>query len=340
MEIRTICTLQLLPAILALGAMLPGIAAAAARKPTPTPKPTPSATATSTPLASPTPTPPPPGGLSVTITNPAPGETIGADRYNVRGTFQGPPNTGLTVNNLIAYTDAGRFIADNVPLTPGQNTITVVATAPGGTSTAAAVTITASGVPPNPALTVDASKGFAPLSVTFNYAFSSPIGFKKVALDFDGDGRDDFRTTNPAGPSGSVQNTYSKPGLYLAVLTITDNQGQIHKADIGIQVTTFEALDALFLSVWNRMNDALVRGDVNGALACLNSRAQEKYARVFNELLVDMPAIVGSYSSPQRVSTGDNYFEYAINRTIDGENQIFFAYLLRDADGVWRIDGL
>jgi hypothetical protein len=335
MEIRTICTLQLLPALLALGAILPGIAAAARK---PTPKPTPSATAT--PAGTATPSPPPPGALSVTITNPAPGETIGADRYNVRGTFQGPPNTGLTVNNLIAYTDAGRFIADNVPLTAGQNTLTVVATAPDGTSTTTAVTVDASGAPPNPSLTVDASKGFAPLSVTFNYAFSSGAGLKKVAIDFDGDGRDDFRTTNPPGPSGSVQNTYSKPGLYLAVLTITDNFGGVHNADIGIQVAAFEALDALFLSVWNRMNDALVRGDVGAALACLNSRAREKYARVFNDLLFDMPAIVGSYSTPRRVSTGDNYFEYAINRTVDGENQIFFVYLLRDADGVWRMDSL
>jgi glucodextranase-like protein len=339
MELRTICTLQLLPALLALGAILPALATAA-RKPTPTPKNTPSATATPTPLRNATPTPPPPGGLSVAITNPAPGETIGADRYNVRGTFQGPPNTGLTVNNLIAYTDAGRFIADNVPLTAGQNTLTVVATAPDGTSTTTAVTVNASGAPPNPSLIVDASKGFAPLSVTFNYAFSSGSGLKKVAIDFDGDGRDDFRTTNPPGPSGSVQNTYSEPGLYLAVLTITDIFGGVHKADIGIQVAAFEALDALFLSVWNRMNDALLRGDVGGALACLNSRAQEKYARVFSDLLVDMPAIVASYSIPQRVSAGDNYFEYAVNRTIDGENQIFFVYLLRDADGVWRMDSL
>jgi hypothetical protein len=335
MEIRTICTLQLLPALLALGAILPGIAAAARK---PTPKPTPSATAT--PVRTATPSPPPPGALSVTITNPAPGETIDADRYNVRGTFQGPPNTGLTVNNLIAYTDAGRFIADNVPLTAGQNTLTVVATAPDGTSTTTAVTVDASGAPPNPSLTVDASKGFAPLSVTFNYAFSSGAGLKKVAIDFDGDGRDDFRTANPPGPSGSVQNTYSQPGLYLAVVTITDNFGGVHKGDIGIQVAAYEALDALFLSVWNRMNDALVRGDVDAALGCLNSRAREKYTRVFNDLLFDMPAIVGSYSTPRRVSTGDNYFEYAINRTVDGENQIFFVYLLRDADGVWRMDSL
>src|SRR5262249_10788420 len=126
MGLRTICTLQLPAALLALGAVLPAVAAA--KKPTPTPKNTPSATATPTPFRNATPTPPPPGGLSVVMTNPDPGETIAADRYNVRGTFQGPPNTGLTVNNLIAYTDADRFIADNVPLAAGQNTLTVIAT--------------------------------------------------------------------------------------------------------------------------------------------------------------------------------------------------------------------
>jgi hypothetical protein len=250
--IRTIRACHVLPAILAL-TVPPGIAAAA-RKPTPPPR----ATATPTPSVSPTPTPLGTGGLGVTITNPAPGETINADRYNVRGTFQGPPNTGLTVNDRMAYTDAGRFVANDVPLTPGQNTIAVVATAPDGNSTTATIIVSASGSPPNPALTVDASKGFAPLSVTFNYAFTSYVGLKRVAIDFDGDGRDDFRAANP--PSfGSAQNTYTKPGLYLAVLTITDVDGQTYKADVGIQVAALEALDTLFLSVWNRMNDALKR---------------------------------------------------------------------------------
>jgi hypothetical protein len=328
MNVRTIGASRLLLAIPALGAMLPGLAAGA-RRPTPTP----------TPFVSPTPTPLTAGGLGIAITNPAPGETIAGDRYNVRGTFQGPLNTGLTVNHWIAYTDAGRFIADNVPLTPGENTITVVATAPDGASTSAAVTVSASGAPPNPALTVDVSSGLAPLSVTFSYAFTSSLGPKKVAIDFDGDGHDDFRAVNPAS-SGSAQNTYTKPGLYLAVLTVTDGSGQTYKADVGIRVTTLEAQDALFLTIWKRMNDALVLRDVAGALTCLNPRAQEKYARVFNDLIPDLPAIVGSYSVPQRVSSGANYLEYAINRTIDGESQIFFVYLLRDADGVWRMDSL
>lgn len=292
------------------------------------------------PKPKPTPTPtPPPGSLSLTITNPAAGETIASDRYNVRGTFQGPANTGVAVNDHIAYTDGTRFIANAIALAPGANTITVVATAPDGTSTTSTVTVSASGAPPNPAFTADVSKGLAPLTVAFNYAVNSTTPLRKVTVDFDGDGRDDFRASGPPA-TGSAVNTYTKAGLYLATLTITDTKGGAYTANIGVEVDSYDAMDSLFLSVWQPMNDALVRGDVNGALLRMNSRAQQKYARVFNDLIADMPAIVASYSAPQRISTQPNYLEYAINRTIDGENQIFFVYLMRDADGVWRMDSM
>ena len=346
---QTIRTCQLMLAILTGFAPY---AFAAPQKPTATPKPTSTATRTptsvpaATPTRTPTPRPaatptPPAGSVSITITDPTPGATIGADRFNVRGTFQGPTNTGVTVNGRIAYTGGGRYIANDVPLAVGTNTITVIATGPDGRFSTASVDVTATGGTPNASFTADVTKGMAPLTVLFTYSFNSygigPAGFRKLAIDFDGDGHDDYRTTTPWG---SVQNAYSAPGLYLAVLTVTDTAGKLYKADIGIEVDTAGAMDGLFQSVWNPMNAALTRGDVTGALVYLNSSAQERYGRVFNDLISDMPAIVSSYSAPQRVSVQGEFLEYAINRVIDGENQIFFVYLLRDGDGVWRMDSL
>src|SRR5882757_3513565 len=65
----------------------------------PTSTPTPRATATAPPQ--PTATPVPPGTLSIVISEPTPGGSIASDRVNVRGTFTGPPNTGITVNDQI-----------------------------------------------------------------------------------------------------------------------------------------------------------------------------------------------------------------------------------------------
>jgi PKD repeat protein len=208
-----------------------------------------------------------------------------------------------------------------------MNTITAIATSPAGQSVTTTVTITATGSIPDLVLQADITQGVTPLSVTFTYELRSNQTIDKLAIDFNGDGRDDFSTRKPPP---TVQNTYTTPGLYVATLTITDGRG-VHKASIGIEVGTTDARDSLFRSVWDAMNAALVRGDVNGALSSLNARAQEKYGRVFNGLVADMPAIVGSYSSPQFVSAGQDYLEYAISR---------YKPQALAMDAGWRMDSM
>jgi len=53
-----------------------------------------------------------------------------------------------------------------------------------------------------------------------------------------------------------------------------------------------------------------------------------------------MPEIIASYSPLQRVSVQADIGEYAINRTINGQNRLFLVYFLKDADGVWRLDAM
>jgi hypothetical protein len=308
----------------------------AKKKPTPTPKATISATPTRTPTPAATPTPTPAfGALSIALTFPGTGAVIASDRINVEGTFQGPPNTGVTVNDRVAYASGGRFVLNSLPLTAGSNVITAVATTPAGQSAQATVTVNATGAPPDLILEADVTSGASPLVVTFTYDFRSSEAIRRLAIDFDGDGRDDFSTKKP--PT-AMQNSYTRSGLYVATLTITDRLGAVHKAALAIEVRAWDVRDSLFHGVWDAMTDALARRDVEAALQPLNARARERYAPVFNELAADLPSIVASYSVPQFVSEGPGYLEYAVARLIDGETKIFFVYLLRDADGVWRMD--
>src|SRR5256714_5022893 len=321
MRCSTIHFWRLVVAVFLAGTAVP---AAAAPRPKPTATPTSSVTPTKTPTSVPTPTrtpTPPPGAVSVTITDPVAGANVTSDRYTVRGTFTGPANTGVTVDDVVAYTTNGRFAINDVSLTAGTNTITAVATAPTGQSAMTAVDVTAAGTPAVLTLKADRTTGIVPLTVTFTYEFRSTLPINKLMMDFDGDGRDDLRTVK-APPS--VQNTYTQPDLYTATLTITDSGGHTYKANLAVDARTAQASHSLFRSVLGPMNAALFRGAVNGALVYLNSRAQGPYSRIFNDLQSDMPAIIASYSAPQRVSIEANYLEYAINRMIDGENQVFF----------------
>jgi hypothetical protein len=295
-----------------------------------------SAKQTPTPLPAPTATPSASGSLSVAITEPLPGATVDADRYGVRGTFEGPANTGVTVNDVIAYARDGRFFLNDLPLAAGANVITATATAADGRSGTASLTVQATGRPRPLELHADVSSGIAPLTVTFTYAFAATgVVVSKLAIDFDGDGRDDFRTNRPPP---SLVNTYGAPGLYLPRLKVTDSAGRVHTAQLAIEINSLDERDTLFLTAWNELNDALLRGNLNEALAHFNARARPQYARVLQGLLPDMPAIVASYASPQRVSVATDVLEYAVQRVIDGEEHVFLVYLLRDADGVWRLD--
>jgi hypothetical protein len=312
----------------------------AGHKPTPTAKPTiaptatPAFTPTPTPMANRTPTLAP-GAVSIAILDPADGASIGADRANVRGIFQGPPNTGIAVNGRLAYASGGKFVLNALPLVAGSNTITAIATSPTGQAATATARVDATGAAPDLVLNADVTSGPSPLVVTFTYGFRPSQPVQRLAIDFDGDGRDDFSTKKP--PS-AVQNSYTHAGLYMATLTITDRNGQVYKAATAIEVTSGDGRDALFHSVWNAMTASLARRDIAAALQSLNVRAGEKYAPIFNDLSFDLPAIVASYSDPQFVSEGPGYLEYAVARVIDGETKIFLVYLLRDADGVWRMD--
>lgn len=53
-----------------------------------------------------------------------------------------------------------------------------------------------------------------------------------------------------------------------------------------------------------------------------------------------MPAIVGTYSPIKTVTSSYEIGEYAVNRTINGVNRIFFIYFVRDENGVWRLDSM
>lgn len=63
--------------------------------------------------------------LGVQVTNLAPGSAVAADSILVSGTYQGPANTGIIVNGVLAELFGDKFYANNVSLDPGENTITV-----------------------------------------------------------------------------------------------------------------------------------------------------------------------------------------------------------------------
>jgi len=272
--------------------------------------------------------------VQIAITFPTQGAFIAENRTVVRGTVQGPFNTGVIVNGVVALIHNGTFVADNVSLEFGQTTITAIATTLGGQTAQASVTIDNGTDPVILEVKASPTSGVAPLAVTFESQFGSTTPIQNLSMDFDGDGTFDFTTTDP---NAALPHTYTTAGLYTAHLRITDQQGTVFNAAVSISVQDVAVMDALFKSMWGSMNAALVNGDITTALTFLDAAAQQKYEPVWRALLPHMAEVVASYSPVRGAFIGQSVAEYGLNRTINGENRLFLIYFQKDKDGVWRL---
>ena len=127
-------------------------------------------------------------------------------------------------------------------------------------------------------------------------------------------------------------------GANAFVLRAIDGAGNVAQENLTLTWVAYDPIDAPALSVWDGMNGALTAGDKAGALSYLSHSAKIKYDPVFDALMSEMSQIARSFSSPKRVSIGDDLAEYAVNRVIDGVDRIFLISFVRDSGGVWRID--
>lgn len=274
--------------------------------------------------------------VSVKIESPLHGASLSSGQAIVSGRFNGPFNTGVTLNGQAAVVSGTQFWA-NIPLAPGPNTLTAVATAPSGLTAQHAITVNLNRTTPDPlTITADPQSGVGPLTARFTVGYSGPA-ITRIQVDYDGDGTVDFSTTDPAA---LIEHVYSQPGVYQAKVTITDAQNGTHSQTLAIVVHDAQQMDRLFIALWDGMNSALVAGDVNRASSYLNESAKRKYQPVFQALLLHMPQIIGSYSPLKRLSITESIGEYAVVRPYNGQNRVYLIYFLKDTDGVWRVEGM
>ena len=258
------------------------------------------------------------------------------------GTLFAPVNSGVSVNGRLAQIDGnGNFYVNALPLALGPNTISIVASAQDGQTATQTIIVTSSG-PAAFSVAASPTDGLAPLVTMFRIEVRDGIAFGRVELDFDNDGTVDDAIPAGAFSDGAYELAVTYPaGKWNTVARVMDANGNVVFTSTTI-VTAMAPLklESKLRSVFTGMIDRLRVGNVGGALTAVTDVVYEKYSAVFAALQPALGSIVDQLGSLEEVTFDDGIAEYALVRDTPSGLQRFMIYLIRGADGIWRIEGM
>ncbi len=274
--------------------------------------------------------------LALVVTSPTPNVSVAADFVLVTGTYSAPANSGVTVNGVVATVDdVGAFAVSSLPLDPGANTIEVTLTTPTGQSLTRSITLTSTANAPF-YVVADPEQGFAPLRVEIRYSSRLHDVSSFQIADLSGGVLDTSQAKN--GTLGFV--TFAKPGLYRPRVILNHGSGLIYEQAIAVNVRDQTTIDRGFLGMIKDFTTALANGKKGVAMQYLSSPMQVRFGPVFDALSGSMAQIMGSIKGYGAVSINEDIASYAVKKVRNGTTKIFLLDILRDHDGVWRIDSM
>jgi hypothetical protein len=155
-----------------------------------------------------------------------------------------------------------------------------------------------------------------------------------VSLDADGNGEIDYNS-----PQLNKQIfTFTDPGVYVAMSTAFDAQGNQFGADAIIQVFDSSQLDIILKAKWVAMKDGLRVGNIELALNEIVARSRSRYEEAFQIIATQLPNIDQILPNISLVRIGNLSAVYEAIRMDDGLGMSFEVRFAIDGDGIWRME--
>lgn len=281
------------------------------------------------------------GNPVVTIVSPSPGAVITSDVVDVVGTISGPTNTGIKANGYVGHGTNGRFLVPDVPLMPGSNTIAVTATTLPGATAVASVAVSSNPQSPSITLKVAQPVGMVPTWISFEFGNHLGAGVGIASIEFDADGDGAFEQSGAAADAIEWTASYSRPGLYMASVRVTDSEGHVHVATRPVLIRSVAGERGMLCDVYGYLRDRLSAGDATGAGNAFVEMVRGGYVSAFADLGGELPNVAAELGHVVSGFVGPRYAEILVMRdNADGTRSGYHVHMIHDADGVWRIQGM
>ncbi len=276
--------------------------------------------------------------ISIAVGSPSNGATISGSYVDVKGAVINNTGneTGVTVNGVVATVYGTQFIAENVPLTEGSNTITVTATDTAGNTATSSIIANALTTGGYIRLSSNIESGIIPLDVTLRIDGSFSI--TQSNLNIIGPVQPETLSSSP----DEYRVRMNAEGIYYITASATGPDSNVYQDTITIIVLNKTQLDVLLKGKWEGMKGALANGDINGAAGYIDEQSRERYITIFNALLSRLPQIASGMENIQLIYIDKSIAKYRIRRNEIYNGQpytiTYYIYFNIGSDGLWRID--
>ncbi|HBT83799.1 MAG TPA: hypothetical protein DEB35_10530 [Desulfuromonas sp.] len=241
---------------------------------------------------------------------------------------------GVVVNGVVAQVDNGRFVANNVPLVAGLNTLTAAATDFTGQTWSTSAQVYCQPTSESVTLLADTQAGLAPLTVTLSVDGDLTRGVASAELLCDGPAQ---RTPVPAVEMNTYTVPLDVPGLYTCHFKVVDTFGTTYTDSVGILAYSTTALDALLKAKWTAMTAAMQQGNVTAAATLFSPRTRDAYSRQLTAMSSVLGQIVADMKGLTLVKIEGDKAIYDLRVEKAGVPYSFQLEFILDEDGLWRI---
>lgn len=281
--------------------------------------------------------------LAVQISSPVDGFETRRSEVEVRGSFAGPPNTGLRINGKVPFVHGNQFVLPVLKIPTGASVIEAKVVSMTGATQSASVDISVDAGAPLELLTFNADRagGFAPLPIRYSWSTSTPTTFARMQVDFDDNGVFELDTTTLSTP---LSNVYSEPGAYTARIRLTTPApgSVVHEATRSIVSVNSNYTRATLCYLFERMRSKLAASDVSGALESLHPSLRPRFSTFWTSNLAQLPTMAAQLGEVADGTLGRDSAQLMVTRVVAGqpEPDAFFVNFEQDVDGVWFITGM